>query len=174
MEIERVLLRKNLPHVVTAFGKGQFEELDNNGPINPIHVIQGMAELNKNGISLLNISVGISKEGITKIDKSVIENGAIAPNEPTMSDILPEGKNVIQFKSDSWALGEFLVRNVYHPESKSIPKKFMKSQVLMNKFIDSLGPDLEVLKKLLVLDPHTREFTWNVLKKEETFGCIIQ
>lgn len=178
--MENILLKNNLPHVVTAFGNGKFEELDANGTINPKHVILGMSELNKNGISLLNISVGTSKEGITKIDQSVIECGSVYTKDeswsrpPYVSIELPEGENIVPFKSDSWVLGEFLVRNVYHPEGKSVPKKFMKSQTLLDKFIDSLGSssDAEILKKLLVLDPHKREFTWNIYEDQK--GCTIQ
>lgn len=182
MDIEKILLKRNLPHVVVAYGNGTFEELYEQGPVYPKHVIRGMAELNQNGISLLNISVGNSKEGVTKIDKSVIENGGVYDKKteqwvsgkiPTLNECLPEGENIIPFKSDTWALGEFLVRTVYHPEGKSIPKRFMKSQILLDKFIDSLGSEAEFLKKVLILDPYSREFTWNILK-EESGGCNIQ
>lgn len=165
-----VLLKRNLPHVVTVYGS-KTEELFV-GPINPRDVIMGMAELNKNKICLLDISVGNSKEGTTKIDSSVLENGSIEGDTPPKHvDFLPEGSEYIPYKSDSWALGEFLVRNVYHPEGKSIPKRFMKSQKLLNTFIDSIGGD-ETLKKILVLDPNGREYTWNLIKEES--GCNIQ
>lgn len=179
MEIEQILLKKNLPHVVTAYGNGKFEELYEHGPVYPKHVILGMAELNKNGISLLNISVGNSKEGITKIDMSVLEHGSVTKTPTLVDDIfLPEGDSLVPFKSDTWALGEFLVRTAYHPEGKGIPKRFMKSQVLMDKFIDSLGPEAEFLKKMLVLDPNERVYTWDILKNDTVTkvegNCTIQ
>ncbi len=167
--MNEVLLKRNLPHVVTVYGS-KVEELFT-GPVNPRDVIMGMAELNKNKICLLDISVGNSREGTTKIDSSVLENGSIEGDLPKHVDFLPEGTEYIPYKSDSWALGEFLVRNVYHPEGKSIPKRFMKSQKLLNTFIDSIGGD-ETLKKLLVLDPNRREYTWNLIKEES--GCNIQ
>jgi hypothetical protein len=132
-----------------------------------------LSELNKNKICLLEISVGNSIEGTTKIDSSVLENGSIeGVSNPKHIDFLPEGAEYIPYKSDSWALGEFLVRNVYHPEGKSIPKRFMKNQKLLDTFINSLGEGDEILKKLLVLDPTGREYTWNLIKEDP--GCIIQ
>ena len=132
-----------------------------------------MSELNKNKICLLEIYVGTSKEGTTKI-KGVIENGGLYENEtwvvtPKMVDFLPEGENIIPFKSDSWALGEFIVRT--HTNGKTIPKRFMKSQELLNKFIDTIPEHSDILKRILVLDPYSREFTWNLVKEEH--GCVI-
>jgi hypothetical protein len=174
-----ILLRRNLPHVITVIGSELTEELvESVSNITPRDVILGMAELNKNNISLLEISVGISREGTTKI-KSVLEHGGVYKNEewidgkePTRVDFLPEGDALLPFKSDSWALGEFLVR--HYTGGKTIPRKFMKTQSLMDKFVESIGTDdEEVLKKLLVLDPYKREYTWNVTVKDEP-GCIIQ
>jgi len=167
-----VLLRRNLPHVVTVYGNNSTEELFT-GPVNPRDVILGMAELNKNKVCLLDISVGNSREGTTKIDSSVLDNGSLEGERPKHVDFLPEGEEYIPYKSDSWALGEFLVRNVYHPEGKTIPKRFMKSQKLLNTFIASLDGGAEFLSKLLVLDPSDREYTWNIIK-EENSGCTVQ
>lgn len=172
--MESLLKRKNLPHVETI-GTGTSEELFD-GNVNIRDVILGMSELNRNKICLLEISVGTSNEGITKI-KNVIENGGLyntdtetwVDKQPTLVDFLPEGENFIPFKSDSWALGEFIVRQ--HTKGKTIPRRFMKSQELLNKFIDTL-PDSEILRKILILDPYTREFTWNIVKEDTS--CIIQ
>lgn len=156
-QVCEILLKKNLPHVITVFDKdGNTEELsssDDDGKINIRHVILGMAELNKNGISLLEISVGTSKEGITKIKS--IESARVSAD----------------FKADSWALGEFIVK--YQTDGKTIPKKFMKSQNLMNTFIESLNDDhhQDILKKVLVIDPQKREYTWNLIREDE--GCTI-
>lgn len=170
--VRDVLLRRNLPHVVTVYGNNSTEELFS-GPINPRDVILGMAELNKNKICLLDISVGNSREGTTKIDSSVLENGTLEGTPPKHVDFLPEGEEYILYKSDSWALGEFLVRNVYHPEGKTIPKRFMKSQKLLDTFIDTLDEGGEdTLKKLLRINPEDREYTWNIIKEDS--GCSIQ
>lgn len=168
-----VLLRRNLPHVVTIYGNSSSVEELFTGPVNPRDVILGMAELNKNKICLLDISVGNSREGVTKIDSSVLENGSIEGERPKHVDFLPEGEEYILYKSDSWALGEFLVRNVYHPEGKTIPKRFMKSQKLLDTYIDTLdigGED--ILKKLLKINPNEREYTWNIIKEDS--GCTVQ
>jgi hypothetical protein len=168
-----VLLRRNLPHVVTVYGNNSTEELFT-GPVNPRDVILGIAELNKNKVCLLDISVGNSREGTTKIDSSVLENGSMEGTRPKPVDFLPEGDEYVLYKSDSWALGEFLVRNVYHPEGKTIPKRFMKSQKLLDTFIDSIGGEgNEILKKLLRIKPDEREYTWNIIK-EENSGCTVQ
>jgi hypothetical protein len=173
--IQEILLRKNLPHVATLMNKnGDLEPMDTTGSLNIDELIHGMAELNKNGIVLIDIRAGVSREGVTKI--SDISSAGLYINkewvlEPRpFDDIdLPE-VNVIPFKSDSWALGEFIVK---YKTGKPIPKRFMKSQSLLNKFCG--GDDDEILRKLLVLDPEQREFTWNLvpLKKDEGGGCSI-
>ena len=102
--VRDILLRRNLPHVITVLGSELTEELVV-GTINPRDVILGMAELNKNKISLLEISVGISREGTTKI-KSVLEHGGVydttneewvGGKETTRVDFLPEGDSLIPF-----------------------------------------------------------------------------
>jgi hypothetical protein len=162
-----VLLKKNHPHVVTILNKEgtETEPLDFTAPINVYELAQGLAELNKSGITLLDISAGVSKEGVTKIANVSNINQVVSPID------LPE-ETVIPFKSDSWALGEFIVR--YKTEGKTIPRKFLKSQTLLDKFS---GDDDEMLKKLLVLDPEKRAFTWEVAPPDTTVpnppGCLL-
>jgi hypothetical protein len=146
-----VLLKKNHPHVVTIINKEgtDTEQLDFTLPINVYELAQGLAELNKSGITLLDISAGVSKEGVTKIADVSNINPKVSPID------LPE-ESIIPFKSDSWALGEFIVR--YKTGGKTIPRKFIKSQVLLDKF----SRDDELLTKLIVLDPVNRAFTWDV------------
>ena len=173
--IEGILLKKNLPHVITVLNSsGDFEELHEDVEFNIKDIILGMAELNSNDICLLDIHVGKSKEGTTKIKS--IEYAGIYKNEqwikePVCNITLPEGDSIFPFKSDSWALGELIVRLTY---GKTIPSKFMKSQTLLDKFVDSLDFEYkEQLKKILVLDPYKREFTWNIFK-EDFNNCTIQ
>jgi hypothetical protein len=161
-----VLLRKNHPHVVTILNKEgtETEPLDMNAHINVYELTQGLAELNKSGITLLDISAGVSKEGITKI-------ADVSQINPSTSPIdLPE-ETIIPFKSDSWALGEFIVR--YKTGGKTIPRKFLKSQTLLTKFC---GDD-ELLKKLLVIDHEKRAYTWEVAPPDTTVpnppGCSL-
>jgi hypothetical protein len=120
--------------------------------------------LNKSGITLLDISAGVSKEGVTKIADVSNINPKVSPID------LPE-ESIIPFKSDSWALGEFIVR--YKTGGKTIPRKFLKSQVLLDKF----SGDDELLKKLLVLDPVNRAFTWDVAPPDSIVpnppGCSL-
>ena len=165
--IHEILLRKNPPHVATIKNRtGELETLFD-GPINIEHILQGMAELNKNGIVLLDIKIGNNTEGITKIKN--IESAGVFKNdkwlkEPFYEIEFPE-TDIIPFKSDSWALGEFIIRT---KTGKTIPKRFLKSQNLLNKFI---GDD-ETLKHLLVLDPVQRSYTWDLVKSND--NCIIQ
>ncbi len=168
-QVHEILLRKNLPHVATIKNRnGDLEELSDNGQIVINHVIKGMSELNKNGIVLLDIQVGNSYEGITKIKN--IESSGLYLNDtwiivPQNVDFLPEGDKIIPFKSDTWALGEFLV---FQKTGKNIPKRFKKSQKLLDTFI---GDD-EILKKILVIDPEKREYTWNIIPEDQS--CTIQ
>jgi hypothetical protein len=161
-----ILLKKNHPHVVTILNKEgtETETLDFTAQINIYELAQGLAELNKSGITLLDISAGVSREGITKV-------ADVSQMNPTVSPIdLPE-ENIIPFKSDSWALGEFIVR--HKTGGKTIPRKFLKSQTLLDKFC---GDD-DMLKKLLVLDPVNRAFTWDVAPPDSTApnppGCSL-
>jgi len=161
-----VLLKKNHAHVVMILNKEgtETEPLDLTAPINVYELAQGLAELNKSGITLLDISAGVSKEGVTKI-------ADVSRLNPTVSPIdLPE-ETIVPFKSDSWALAEFIVR--YKTGGKTIPRKFLRSQSLLDKF----SGDDELLKKLLVLDPEKRAYTWEVAPPDTTVpnppGCIL-
>jgi hypothetical protein len=172
--MNEILLKKNIRNVVTIINhKGDIEELSNTGnDININDVIQGVADLNKNGILVLHIETGHSNhDGNTKLkninDFGIFKDDKIV-KEPVIYTDLPEGE-VIPFKSDSWVLGEFIVK---HKTGKNIPKRFLKTQNLLNTFI---GDD-EILKKLLVLNPEKRSYTWEILNNEEQSqqnGCTI-
>ena len=175
-KVYEIILRKNFPHVATILNKNyETEELDFNSPLNILELLQGVAELNKNGIVLTKIKAGVSKEGTTKI--IVEDNGTVGlfindtwVLEPSNTDEidLPEMNNtIIPFKSDSWILGEFIVRYI---TGKGIPKKFLKSQTLLDKFSNETYKAIE-LDKLLVLDPSQRSYTWDLVPKSE--GCSI-
>lgn len=173
--IHEILLRRNFKHVATLQNKdGDFERLDEEAPLDSYELTQGLAELNRNGIVLLDIRAGVSLEGVTKI--ADVSNAGLYIDEkwilePKMyEDVnLPEN-TIIPFKSDSWALGEFLVQN---KTGKGIPKRFLKSQALLNKF---LGDDSDpILKKLLVLDPTQRSYTWDLVPSSTNNkdGCSV-
>ena len=172
--MEEILLKKNLPHVVTILNKnGETESLNFDSPLNLVELAKGVAELNKNGIVLTNIKAGVSKEGTTKVadvskaglfinDKWIIEPSSIDEED------IPE-VSIIPFKSDSWILGEFIVQYI---TKRSIPKKFLKSQTLLDKFSDNVFTTFD-LKKLLVLDPEKRSYTWEVVNIEGDGNCSI-
>lgn len=173
-KIQEILLRKNLPHVATIMNKyGDVEELDYTSPLNLLELAQGVAELNRNGIVLTSIKAGVSREGITKIipqNTGLFLNNELVTPEPSLNDDdpdLPE-VNFIPLKSDSWILGEFIVRYL---TGKTIPKKFTKSQSLLDTFSDNLYKAVD-LTKLLVLDPNQRSYTWDVVPKSEG-GCSM-
>ena len=111
-----------------------------------------------------------SLEGVTKI--ADVSHAGLYLNkewvsEPTTYDDinLPE-TTIIPFKSDSWALGEFLVRN---KTGKGIPKRFLKSQSLLDKFLGDQDP---ILKRLLVIDPNERSYTWDLVPQKSE-GCSV-
>lgn len=171
MSVYEILLRKNLPHVVTIKDTEGTPAEDLVLELTPSisELGQGLAELNKlGGISLLNIQVGVSKEGVTKI--ASVNDATIDGVPPDCGDLILPEKAYVQFKSDSWALGEFIVR---HRTGKTIPRKFMRSQTLLDSFH---GND-EILKRLLVLDPDQRAYTWEVFpvdsSSSETSGCSL-
>lgn len=168
--IHEILLRTNLPHVVYVKNRnGDLEEVDHESPINKLDVLRGMAELNKQGIVLLDIRAGVSKEGITKI--SSVDSAGLYENnkwitEPLIPDTLslPEGDSgVIPFKSDSWALGEYLI-------GKRIPRRFMKSQNLLDTFCAN---EDELVKSLLILNPEKRPYTWDVAPSSSSSECSL-
>lgn len=178
--IRDILIRRNLKHVATILNRnGDFEPIDETTPVNIKSVIQGMAELNKNGIVLLDIRAGTSREGVTKISSPIDSIGGLfLKNEWIQEPVIPdditlpspgEETTVIPFKSDSWALGEFILKI---RTGKGIPKRFLKSQVLLDKFIG--GEDDDVLRKLLVIDPEKRAYTWEIAENTTTDeGCSL-
>lgn len=157
-QVHEILLRTNPPHVTYIKNRnGDLEDVDETGPINKMDVLRGMAELNKQGIVLLDIKAGVSKEGVTKIS-SVQSAGLYKDDqwiiEPYVDDdlSLPEG-DVVPFKSDSWVLGEYLL-------GKRIPRKFLKSQNLLDTFCQN---EDDIVKQLLVLNPEKRAYTWDLV-----------
>ena len=164
-QIYSILLDRNFRNVVTVKNRQHDLETLVDGPVNINDVIDGVIDLNKQGITLLRICTGNSRDGTTKIKN--IEDFGYKDKEPTHPDdlILPEN-TVVPFKSDSWVLGEFIVK---YKTGKTIPKRFLKSQNLLNKFID----DDEILKKLLVLDVEKRCNTWELSTFKEQNQCVI-
>lgn len=168
-KIQEIIIRKNFRNVATIIDKhGNVEELSDGKP-DIQEVIKGVADLNKTGIVIYDIQTGISREGVTKIRNShdtfglyVNHEWVYTPNTAIPS--LPE-VNFLPFKSDSWILGEFIVKE---KTGKYIPKRFLKSQ----KLLDTFSGDDEILKKLLVLDPSQRAYSWELVKEEQS-GCII-
>lgn len=166
--MEEILIRKNFRNVATVIDKnGNIEELKDGVP-NIQEVIKGVSDLNKNGIVVPFIETGISREGVTKIKN--IHSFGLYKNDTWIKETegdysLPE-VNFIPFKSDSWVLGEYIVKK---NTGKGIPKRFLKSQ----KLLDTFSGDDENLRKLLVLDPDKRSFVWDLVK-EENNGCTIQ
>lgn len=174
--IHEILIRKNLPHVATLQNsKGEFEPLFEDGQLNYTELLQGMAELNKNGIVLFDIRAGVSREGITKI-ADLSNAGLFLNNEWLLKPITENDDDyvpdLIPFKTDSWFLGEFIVEQI---TGKKIPKRFLKSQTLLEKFVDSIIEAPPFLNKLLVLDPEKREYTWNLAppSQKSEGGCNI-
>ena len=158
-QIHETLIRKNFRNVCTILNKNGDIEKTFDGTPNINEVIRGVAELNKNGIIVTTIKTGLSNENVTKIvnidDFGMFKNDSWIKS-PTPCEIdLPEN-DFIPFKSDSWVLGEFIVRK---NTGKTIPKRFLKSQKLLDKFV---GED-EILKKLLVLEPDKRSYTWELM-----------
>ena len=166
--MEEILIRKNFRNVATVINKnGDIEELSDGVP-NIQEVIKGISDLNKNGIVVPFIETGISREGVTKL-KNIHSFGFYKNDtwikEPEGEYVLPE-VNFIPFKSDAWVLGEYIVKK---NTGKGIPKRFLKSQ----KLLDTFSGEDETLRRLLVLDPEKRSFVWELIK-EENNGCTIQ
>ncbi len=147
--MEEILIRKNFKNVVTVFNKqGDVEHLDHihSPTLNVNELIQGVADLNRSGIIVSNIVAGKSREGVTKIQN--IHDFHNSDDTLQTDTTLPEG-TFIPFKSDAWILGEYIVRL---KTKKAIPKRFLKSQNLLNRYLDN-DP---ILTKLLVIDPEKR------------------
>jgi hypothetical protein len=165
-EVYEILIRKNIRNVATI--NENIEDLDSGNP-QIQDVINGISELNRYGIVVLHIETGQSKEGITKIkninDFGLYKDG-IMIKDPTIYNDLPEDK-IVPFKSDSWILGEFIVKQ---KTGKNIPKRFLKSQNLLNTFIN----DDEILQKLLVIDHSKRSYVWDIYEQPKDGGCSVQ
>lgn len=169
----------NMPHVATLQNRtGEFEPFVEEGDLNLDEVIRGVAELNSNGIILLNIRAGVSaidgKTKISSVDGAGLYRDGEWIVEPQQTDDgdLPE-ENIVPFKSDSWVLGEYIVRHT--TGGKTIPRRFTKSQTLLDRFCAG-NPYEETLKKLLVIDPENRKYTWEIsppTQVTENPGCSL-
>ena len=147
MSVESILMRNNLPHVVTVFSEGNYEELHSGEP-NVSELIQGLRELHSVGISVLDIKYGISQEGVTKL-KDPSTFGLSGTELPNTRYNLPEDVPV-PVKSDLWCLGCVIT-------GKNVPRRCTKNQEVLDKYSDTFGPEKsEVLRHLLVLDPEKR------------------
>lgn len=175
-QVNDILLRKNLRNVVSILNReGDLAEEIVYIPttINTDEIIHGVAELNRNGIVVFDIVAGKNREGTTKItnirDFGIYRDGAwiYRPTEESYETSLPEGE-FIPFKSDAWILGEYLAR--IKTSKKTIPKRFLKSQNMLDRYLDN-DP---ILTKLLVIDPEKRSVALDFFEKEdEKQGCII-
>jgi hypothetical protein len=145
--MEKLLIRNNLPHVVTVFSEGSYEELHTGEP-NISDLIEGLKELHSIGISVLDIKYGISAEGTTKIS-SPDTFGTKDQEPPNTRYNLPED-DIVPFKSDMWCLGCVIT-------GKNVPRRYTKSQEVLDSYSDTFGPEkATVLRSLLVLDPENR------------------
>jgi hypothetical protein len=142
---DSILMKHNLPHVVTVFSEGQYEELFS-GPPDLSDLIQGLRELHSVGISVLDIKYGISAEGTTKIS----DPGTFSTSDPPNTRYnLPEDYPVI-FKSDLWCLGCVII-------GKNVPRRCTKTQETLDQYSDTFGPEKSaILRRLFVLDPTKR------------------
>jgi hypothetical protein len=164
-KIRDILIRTNpryVAYIPENFNKG--------APVNQEDVIHGVAELNKRGIIVWDISVGVSYDGTTKLTN--IDSFGLYKNEVFLK-VPVQGDDVIDtipFKTDSWVLGMFLAKL---KTGKNVPRRFLKSQTLLDKFTEGD----EILQKLLVLDSEKRINTWDLIvnqQKDVDGGCTVQ
>ena len=143
--MDQILMRNNLPHVVTVFSEGTYEELHSGEP-NVSELIQGLRELHSIGISVLDITYGISQEGTTKI----ADPGTFSTSDPPNTRYnLPEDVPVL-FKSDLWCLGCVII-------GKNVPRRCTKTQETLDQYSDTFGTEkAPVLRRLFILDPTKR------------------
>ena len=142
---DSILMKHNLPHVVTVFSEGNYEELFSGLP-DLSDLIQGLRELHSVGISVLDIKYGISAEGTTKISDPETFSTSDPPNTRYN---LPEDSPV-RFKSDLWCLGCVII-------GKNVPRRCTKTQETLDQYSDTFGPEKSViLRRLFVLDPTAR------------------
>jgi len=167
----QILLKRNFKHVVTVHdSKGTTEEVQTDAPIDPQSIINGLADLNSHGVIVWNIKAGVSTlDGNTKITNidsfGLINKDGTWAHEPSGYDDLIDDPPV-PFKTDAWVLGEYLVRL---KTGKGIPRRFLKSQALLDKFTK----DDEILRKLLILDKEKRYNIWDVVPSNPSNDCII-
>lgn len=140
-----ILMKHNLPHVITVFSEGDYEELQQGQPSVP-DLIQGLKELHSVGLSVLDITYGISKEGTTKIADPATFSASEPPNTRYN---LPEDSPV-RFKSDLWCLGCVII-------GKNVPRRCTKTQETLDQYSDTFGPEKSaILRRLFALDPMAR------------------
>lgn len=146
--MDKLLIRNNLPHVVTVFSEGLYEELHTGEP-NISELIEGLKELHSIGITVLDIKYGISAEGTTKISHpDTFGTKDLEP--PNTRYNLPEDQ-LVPFKSDLWCLGCLII-------GKNVPRRYTQSQEVLDKYSETFAEKAELLKRLLVLDPESRRF----------------
>jgi serine/threonine protein kinase len=161
--IPEILLKKNLPHVVIVVDpSGTTEDLEQIGTLSESDisdVISGLKELHSADIHVLDIKVGRGREGQLKItDLSTFAFGDEVPIHTRYN--LPES-SYVKSKSDIWCLGCFLL-------GKNIPKRFMKSQELLDGF---LKDSPEYVKIMLKINPNERDLPYTV---DSNGGCVVQ
>jgi serine/threonine protein kinase len=161
-----VLIKKNLPHVVSISDtSGETEILE---PVDSVNltesdlsdIMHGVHELHEAGFTVMDIKIGRSQEGIVKItDPSTFGYMDQTPMHTRYN--VPETQYV-KFKSDIWCLGCFLL-------GKNIPKRFHKSQELLDKFILDQP---EYIKLMLKINPAERVIPITIETPDEK--CLIQ
>lgn len=161
--MEHILVKKNFKHVVTVKSfDGALEELS---PVSELSqndikgLLLGLKELHSAGITVCDIKVGRSADGQIKLTD--LSTFGYQDSDPINTRYnLPEPKYV-KYKSDIWCMGCFIM-------GKNIPKRFTKTQELLNLYIKDSS---EYLKHLIVLDPNGRNLDF--IKEESHDGCII-
>jgi len=156
------LIRKNFPNVVIINDtKGNHEELEEvTGAPNPEEIITGLRDLHSAGITVCDIKIGKGREGQIKITNPFCFG--YLDEEPLNTRYnLPES-SYVKYKSDIWCLGCFFL-------GKNIPKRFMKSQELLDQFLKN---ESEHIKTMLKVNPEERELP-NVETKTKD-GCSVQ
>jgi serine/threonine protein kinase len=161
--IAQILLKKNFPHVVLVIDpSGTTEELEPVGSLSNddiSDIISGLKELHSADINVLDIRIGRGREGQVKItDLSTFSLGSEIPINTRYN--LPES-SYVKAKSDIWCLGCLLF-------GKNIPKRFMKSQELLDGF---LKDSPEYLKIMLKINPNERDLPYTI---ESNGGCVVQ
>lgn len=161
-----LLIKKNFPHVVIINDvHGSHEDLAEisetlTDPGDIKDVISGLKELHSVDITVCDFKVCRGWEGQVKITNPVSFGYLDFPPVNTRYNF-PE-PSYVKFKSDIWCLGCFLF-------GKNIPKRFLKSQELLDSFIKDT-PDY--IKGMLKINPEDRELPPN--ESEDSKGCTVQ